>query len=166
VIRVRSPGVPPMSGWPIAASLPCMIKLTSDTRRFIRHYLEMVVAMFAGMLVLGVPAAMALRAAGTSTAELRVDAPAVVLLGMAVIMTLPMVAWMRHRNHGWQPCNEMAAAMFIPTFGVIALMWSGILEDFGTLMMLEHLVMLPSMLIAMLLRRDEYTHAHHAIAAH
>jgi hypothetical protein len=61
----------------------------------------------------------------------------------------------------------MAASMFIPTFGVIALMWSGILEDFGTLMMLEHVVMLPSMLIAMLLRRDEYTHAHahHAVAA-
>jgi hypothetical protein len=34
-------------------------------------------------------------------------------------------------------------------------------------MMLEHVVMLPSMLIAMLLRRDGYTHAHahHAMAA-
>jgi hypothetical protein len=63
-------------------------------RRFIRHYAEMVVAMFAGMLVLGV------------------------------------------------------------------------IEDFGTLMTLEHVVMLPAMLLAMLLRREEYSghHAQHALA--
>jgi hypothetical protein len=135
-------------------------------KQFSRHYLEMVIAMFAGMLVLGLPAAMALPAFGTSTSELQVDAPALVLLGMAVTMTVPMVAWMRYRGHAWQPSNEMAAAMFLPTFGVIALLWGGVVEDFDTLMMLEHVVMLPAMLVAMLLRRDEYTrgHAHHAIA--
>jgi hypothetical protein len=140
-----------------------MLNITPSNRRFIRHYVEMLVAMFGGMVVLGLPAEMALGAIGTSTSELRIDAPAVVLLGMAVIMTLPMVAWMRHRGHAWQPCNEMAAAMFIPTFGVIALMLGGVVEDFGALMMLEHVVMLPSMLVAMLLRRDEYScgHGHH-----
>ena len=140
--------------------------MTHSTRQFIRHYLEMVVAMFAGMLVLGVPAELVLRALGTGSSELQADAPAVVLLGMAVIMTVPMVAWMRHRGHAWRPCNEMVASMFLPTFGVIALMWSGAVEDFGTLMMLEHVVMLPSMLVAMLLRRDEYScgHAHHVAA--
>jgi hypothetical protein len=63
--------------------------------------------------------------------------------------------------------EALLLSMFIPTFGVIGLMRRGILEDFGTLMMLEHVVMLPSMPIAMLLRRDEYTHAHahHAVAA-
>jgi uncharacterized membrane protein len=137
-----------------------MLNLTSPTRRFIRHYAEMLVAMFGGMLVLGLPAEMALRAAGTSTSDLQVDAPAVVLLGMAVSMTVPMVAWMRHLGHGWQPCNEMAAAMFIPTFGAIALMSGGLVEDFGTLMAIEHIAMPPSMLLAMLLRRDEYTHGH------
>jgi flagellar biosynthetic protein FliP len=83
---------------------------------------------------------------------------------MAATMTVPMVAWMRHRGHSWQPCNEMAASMFIPTFGVIALMGTGMVEDFGVLMTLEHIVMLPSMLVAMLLRRDEYScgHDHHA----
>jgi hypothetical protein len=138
-----------------------MINLTSGTRQFIRHYAEMVAAMFAGMIVLGLPLGMALGALGTSTSELRVDAPALSLLGMAVIMTVPMVGWMRYRGHAWQPCNEMAASMFLPTFGVIALMWGGLIEDFETLMMLEHVVMLPSMLVAMLLRRDEYAHAHH-----
>jgi hypothetical protein len=142
-----------------------MLNLTPGTRQFIRHYAEMLVAMFGGMLVLGIPAELGLRAIGTSSSELQTDAPAVALLGMAVIMTVPMVAWMRHRGHAWQPSNEMAASMFLPTFGVIALMWGGVIEDFHTLMMLEHVVMLPSMLIAMLLRRDEYSsHAHHATA--
>jgi hypothetical protein len=85
---------------------------------------------------------------------------------MAVVMTVPMVAWMRHRGHSWQPCHEMAASMFLPTFAVIALMWSGAVEEFMTLMTLEHVVMLPSMLLAMLLRRDEYSgHHHHAAQA-
>ena len=137
-----------------------MIDLTPGTRQFVRHYVEMVVAMFAGMIVLGLPLGMALGALGTSMSELRVDAPAVSLLGMAVIMTVPMVGWMRYRGHAWQPSGEMAASMFLPTFAVIALMWGGVIEDFDTLMLLEHVVMFPSMLVAMLLRRDEYSHAH------
>lgn len=144
-----------------------MMNLTSGTRQFIRHYAEMVAAMFAGMIVLGLPLGMALSAFGISMSELHDDAPAVALLVMAVIMTVPMVAWMRYRGHAWQPCNEMAASMFLPTFGVIALMWGGVIADLGTLMTLEHVVMLPAMLIAMLLRYDEYAHghAHHHVAA-
>jgi hypothetical protein len=137
--------------------------MNRSLRHFLRHYVEMVVAMVLGMVVLGVPGEAALRAVGTSTAELKIDAPALALLAMAVIMTVPMVAWMRYRGHGWRPCNEMAASMFIPTFAVIALMWSALVTDFMTLMTIEHVVMLPSMLIAMVLRYDEYagSHAHH-----
>jgi hypothetical protein len=131
--------------------------LTSSTRSFIRHYLEMVAAMVLGMVVLGVPAETGLQAIGTSVSALQDDAPAVLLLGMAVIMTVPMVGWMAYRGHGRRPNAEMAASMFIPTFGVIALMGSGMVTDFMTLMSLEHVVMLPSMLVAMLLRVDEYT---------
>jgi hypothetical protein len=139
-------------------------------KHFIRHYVEMVVAMFAGMVVLGVPGEVALHAIGTSTSELRVDAPALVFLGMALIMTVPMVAWMRYRGHSWRPSGEMAASMFLPTFGVIGVMGAGLVEDFMTLMSVEHVVMLPSMLVAMLLRREEYSghhaHGHHAVAHH
>jgi hypothetical protein len=126
-------------------------------RAFIRHYVEMVVAMFLGMLVLGVPAEGALQLMGTSSSALQDDGPALALLGMAFIMTVPMVGWMAHRGHGWRPNAEMAASMFIPTFGVIAVMASGLVGDFMTLMMAEHAVMLPSMLVAMLLRAGEYT---------
>jgi hypothetical protein len=122
----------------------------------------MLLAMFLGMLVLGGPAMLALGAAGVSSAELKAEAPALLLLGMGVTMTVPMVAWMRHRGHGWAPSNEMAAAMLIPTAGVIGLLGAGLVADIGTLLAIEHVVMLPAMLAAMLLRRDAYSgHMHY-----
>jgi hypothetical protein len=137
----------------------------SPVRTFIRHYAEMVAAMFAGMIVLGLPAEGALVAAGTSTSDLSDSAPAVVLLGMAVTMTVPMVAWMRYRGHGWRPSAEMSASMFLPTFAAIGLMGAGVLA-FHAAMGVEHAVMFPSMLAAMLLRPSEYTgHAHRAVRA-
>jgi hypothetical protein len=131
--------------------------VNTPTRHFIRHYVEMVVAMFVGMVVLGGPAMLALEAAGVTPAELNADAPALHLLSMGVTMTVPMVAWMRYRGHGWGPSNEMAASMLIPTAGVIGLLWGGFVTEIGTLLAIQHVVMLPAMLVAMLLRRDEYS---------
>ncbi len=130
-------------------------------RQFVRHYIEMVIAMFAGMIVLGIPAEAGLRLVGTSTDDLHTTAPAIVLLGMAIIMTVPMVAWMRYRGHSWRPCHEMAASMIVPTLAIIGLMWADVMTDFGALMMVEHIVMLPAMLAVMLLRIDEYAACHH-----
>ena len=140
--------------------------MSASTRHFIRHYFEMVVAMLLGMAVLGVPAVAVLGLVGMSSSELHNDAPALLLFGMAVTMTAPMVAWMRYRGHGWPASAEMTAAMFIPTFGVIALLWSGLIDDTGTLLEIQHVVMFPSMLVAMLLRRDEYTGALHDHSRH
>jgi hypothetical protein len=138
---------------------------TSPTGHFVRHYVEMVIAMFLGMLVLGLPAEGALLALGSSTSELEREAPALMLLGMAFVMTVPMVMWMRHRGHGRRPNAEMAASMFLPTFAVIALIAAGTIDSWSA-MGIEHAAMLPSMLVAMLLRRDEYSgghdHDHHA----
>jgi hypothetical protein len=135
-------------------------------RRFLRHYAEMVIAMVLGMVVLGIPGEAALRAFGTSSSELHVDAPAVVLLGMAVTMTVPMVAWMRFRGHGWGPSAEMGASMMVPTLAIVGLLGTGIVTDFGTLMTLEHVVMFPAMFGVMLLRPEEYSgHHHHEAAA-
>ena len=126
--------------------------LHTPTATFVRHYLEMVLAMLAGMVVLGVPGALALDSAGVDT-----DAAGVLLIGMATSMTVPMVAWMRHRGHGWAPSADMALAMFLPSFAAIALLWTGLVEDADALLMIQHVVMLLAMLVAMLLRRDEYT---------
>ena len=151
-----------MSGSPAGRSI---VGMNPSTRHFIRHYVEMIAAMFLGMVILGVPGELALQALGSGTSELRADAPALVFLGMAVTMTVPMVAWMRYRGHDWRPCSEMSAAMFLPTFAAIGLMGAGVL-GFSSAMGLEHIVMFPAMLAAMLLRPSEYTgHAHHAVQA-
>ena len=135
--------------------------MSPQTKHFVRHYAEMVVAMFLGMAVLGMPTEWALGAMSSSWSDLHNNAPALMLLLMAVIMTVPMVGWMAYRGHGWRPNAEMAASMFLPTFAVIALLWGGVVEDAMALMTIEHVVMLPSMLVAMLLRRDEYSgHCH------
>ena len=126
--------------------------LQTPTAHFIRHYLEMVIAMLLGMAVLGIPGFMALEAAGVDT-----EAAGVLLWGMAVSMTVPMVAWMRHRGHGWLPCWEMSAAMIVPTIGALALLEAGALDGAHAAMGIQHVVMFPAMLGVMLLRRGEYT---------
>jgi hypothetical protein len=139
--------------------------MTHKTLRFIRHYAEMVLAMMVGMFVLGGAAAVAPGAIGIGVDGWRTDAPELLLLGMAFTMSVPMVAWMRYRGHGWAPAWEMTASMFVPSFAAIALLWAGAVEDSHALLMIQHVAMLPAMLVAMLLRPAEYTsHAHHAVA--
>jgi hypothetical protein len=136
---------------------PSLHRMSPPTKHFVRHYVEMVVAMFAGMAVLWVPADRLLAAAGTSP-----DAsPTVMFLTMAVTMTVPMVGWMMYRGHGRRANAEMAASMLLPTFAVIGAVRAGLVEDTGLLMAVEHVAMLASMLGAMLLRPAEYrSHAH------
>jgi hypothetical protein len=121
-------------------------------KTFIRHYLEMLLAMFIGMGVL---------AGGLAMAGVKTPSVELALLWMAFTMSLPMVAWMRYRGHGWAPSGEMTASMFLPSFAAIVLLWAGLVEDRGALMGIQHVAMLPAMLGAMLLRRDEYSgHVH------
>lgn len=130
--------------------------MSRATWRFVRHYLEMVVAMMVGMASLG------------AASHLLVDLPdrtAIRLLEMAIWMTVPMVAWMRLRGHGWGACNEMAASMLIPAVVALALLGMGVVTDSGILLALEHALMFPSMFVAMLRRRDEYTGQHRGRAS-
>jgi|tagenome__1003787_1003787.scaffolds.fasta_scaffold20641064_3 hypothetical protein len=128
---------------------------TTPTRNFIRHYIEMVIAMLVGMAVLGAPAGLVVD----------YHATAQMLGAMAITMTVPMAAWMRYRGHGWAPTAEMSAAMILPALGVMGLFTADLVTDVGALMLLEHVVMLAAMLGAMLLRRDEYTHHHAGVEA-
>jgi hypothetical protein len=139
--------------------------MSPATRHFLRHYAEMVVAMFIGMVVLGAPAVWAMSAMGIDWDRLTDDAPALMFLGMATTMTIPMVGWMLYRGHGRRANTEMSASMFVPTFAVIGLMWAGLPTDLGALMLIEHVAMLLAMAGAMLLRPGEYTH-HHGHDAH
>jgi hypothetical protein len=117
----------------------------------------MVIVMFAGMTALGMPADWLLRTFGAS---MHGQHPTRMLATMAVTMTVPMVAWMRYRGHAWQATTEMAASMLVPTLAVLALLWTGAATGIGTLMVIEHVAMLGCMLLAMLLRSDEYAGGH------
>ena len=126
-------------------------------RRFVRHYLEMVVAMTAGMALLGPVDSMLLNPIGW--AELRAR-PEINALVMATNMAAAMVAWMRFRGHGWAATAEMAAAMYLPFVVLFPPLWLGALSATG-LIALGHVLMLFAMAAVMLRRRDEYTGHHH-----
>ena len=132
-------------------------------RHFVRHYAEMVGAMFLGMGVLFVPAVALLAAAGVSRAELEGDLPALLLFLMGITMTAPMVAWMRLRGMAARPTAEMAAAMVVLALLILVAGWLGIVA-METLPWLAHGLMMPAMLVPMLLRLELYTG--HALGAH
>ena len=139
-----------------AAAAPADEPRRAPLWNFTRHYVEMLVAMFLGMFVLGAALAAPLELAGVDVSNWDVAAPALLLLGMAFVMTVPMVAWMRYRGHGWAPAADMTAAMFIPSLAAVGLLGAGLVTDTHALLMIQHITMPPAMLVAMLLRRQEY----------
>jgi len=125
-------------------------------RAFVRHYFEMVAAMVLGMFLLGVPVGGVLGLLGVGT----LSAP-MMTLAMALEMSLPMAAWMRHRGHAWRVNLEMVAAMLLPVAVIIPLQYAGSLGGMSA-MVPEHVGMLAAMLVAMLVRTDEYSGACHS----
>jgi hypothetical protein len=132
---------------------PFLAAESRSTRRFLLHYSEMVLVMFLGMFLLMAPAGVLFGLLGTSWSDL---SPAMSTFAMAITMTGPMVAWMRLRGHAWRPSVEMAASMLVPTAVVMGVLWGGLATS-GAVMVPEHAAMLAGMLIAMLLRREEYS---------
>ena len=137
----------------------------SGAGMFVRHYVEMLVAMVLGMVVLGGAAAGVLGLLGEDVGAWDTERPTLLLLGMGLTMTLPMLAWMAHRGHSRAALGDMALAMAVPTLAVVALLETGALVDLDALMAIEHVAMLGTMLAAMLWRRAEYTHADHGAVA-
>lgn len=119
----------------------------------VTHYVEMVLAMLAGMAALGLVSRYLLDLP---------DRPAVRIVEMAIWMTVPMTAWMRIRGHRWRACNEMAATMLVPAAAALAALATGAVTDPHILLMAEHVAMFPAMLVVMVLRPEMY--ACHAAA--
>jgi hypothetical protein len=130
----------------------------SERRRFVRHFLEMVAAMFVGMAVLG--GLVSLLCALTGHEDLLEHAGASAPI-MATNMTVGMALWMRHRGHGWVPIVEMAGAMYVPLALLLVPFWIGALPG-GALLAGMHVLMFPAMWLVMTRRPDEYVHAHAA----
>jgi hypothetical protein len=129
---------------------------SGSKRAFVRHFGEMVLAMFLGMVVLGGLAQLVFGASGSTLSELSGGAQ-VMLMG--VNMTVPMVIWMSHRGHARAQNAEMAASMIVPSIAAAALAWAGALESAAALG-LQHAVMIPAMLGVMLWRYEDYSHPH------
>ncbi|HSP54647.1 MAG TPA: hypothetical protein VLS25_03580, partial [Dehalococcoidia bacterium] len=123
---------------------------------FVRHLLEMVLAMVVGMMLLGGLVSLVKFALGQPQAFDRTSVRAIV---MTVNMTIGMGLWMWHRGHSLPHIAEMAGAMFLPLAILIYPFWAGLIAR-GPLMGAMHMLMLPAMVGAMLLRRDIYTHQH------
>jgi hypothetical protein len=118
---------------------------------FLGHVVEMFVVMMAGMPLFGMPLRFL---QGALLGPSSVAIPELRALGMALSMTIAMVAWMRFRGHSWRSAAEMGAAMMLPV-ALFPLSWVGILSG-GMLVGLAHGLMLPSMLAVMWYRRRAY----------
>jgi flagellar biosynthetic protein FliP len=123
---------------------------------FIRHFIEMVVAMIAGMAILGGLLSLSFALVGHANPVHYAGLRALV---MTINMTIGMSLWMRHRHHDWGSISEMAGAMFLPLIVLIGPYWAGLLSG-GALLSVMHVLMLPCMLAAMLYRREEYAQDH------
>jgi hypothetical protein len=122
-----------------------------DAHGFLRHLLEMGLAMMVGMMV---SAAIFLSAVGMTAAEaMRVHAVLFVVL-QALGMTVAMVAWMRHRRHTWKSSSEMAAAMVVPAVPLICLRLLDVIS--GPICGLYCLATIVAMAVVMLYRRSDY----------
>jgi hypothetical protein len=135
----------------------------SRVLRFLWHFVQMAVAMIVGMIVLGPVIALT---NGAGFPYLNYTFPVTHLLAMALSMSVPMVAWMLYRGHGWERSAEMAGAMFVPSLLAIAVCSIGFLPQMQMLS-LGHELMWFAMLGLMLWRWTDYTqhvHAHMAMA--
>jgi flagellar biosynthetic protein FliP len=119
--------------------------------RFALHFVEMLLAMYVGMLIY-----MPLQ--DLLPAELQ-------QIGMALFMAWPMLVWMRIRGHAWRHGFEMAAAMLAPWAALVVTA-----KVVPTLAPLAEWSMYAGMLVYMLFRREHYlasaAHAHIAQSVH
>jgi hypothetical protein len=123
-------------------------------RRFAVHYLQMLVAMVLGMVLLMPLWRPVLGAAGAAGL---LDRTTVHLLVMATDMALGMALWMLVRRHSLAAVGEMTLAMYLPFAVLLVPLWAGALSP-GAVSAAGHLLMLPAMALAMLLRASDYTH--------
>lgn len=128
-----------------------LLRARPGLRRFVGHYVEMVLSMLAGMGLLAVP--WMIFWPGLS------EHPVVDTLVMTANMTIGMAAWMVFRGHDRRMTVEMSAAMVAPFLLLLVPFAAGDVTA-DTLMMGGHSLMFLTMLGAMLVRRRDYTRHH------
>lgn len=133
-------------------------------RKLIQHYVEMVIAMFGGMMIAGRLSAILL-GGGAGAAHTTIVAQVIHITAMIISMVIPMVLWMRFRGTAWRHGGEMSVAMVAPAILIyaIALTWLG---TFGSMTSIwSHGAMLLGMAALMFVQHDIYAGYDYALAA-
>ena len=124
---------------------------------FARHFLEMCISMCAGgailaLVLLGIPARM-------GAPDLREQFPELGLILIAVLLTLPMAAWMRFRGMEWRPIVEMSVVPIGLAILLIGLTWFGVASESALQMSFGSFcgISCIGMFVVMLFRLDLYT---------
>lgn len=128
-------------------------KVASKTGRFLLHLLEMLVAMQVGMMLFHLLLGLIRIASNSRVLESGTTLHAIT---MTVFMTIPMVAWMIFRGHGWRHCIEMVVAMIAPVVVIGLLCQLGVDAYVPWLVAASMPAMLLGMVAAMLYRKDHY----------
>ena len=137
--------------------------IASKTGRFLLHLLEMLIAMQVGMGLFHLMLGLIHIYSSSRAFEYGTNLHA---FTMTVFMTIPMVAWMIFRGHGWRHCIEMVVAMIAPVALIGLLCQIGLDEYLPWLAGLSTPLMFLGMILAMLYRRDHYTRAKSHVVEH
>jgi hypothetical protein len=127
----------------------------SKVGRFLLHFLEMQIPMTLGMILFGVVVRQLRTVPSLSTTFAR--GSDLTILTDGLFMSIPMVAWMVYRKHGWRHSLEMAAAMLAPMLAIILLGWLGAYAALPWLPKLACAVSSLGMLVYMLFQRAHFT---------
>lgn len=141
--------------------------LLSQAGRFSAHLVEMIAAMFVGMIGAAAILALVFRSVlapvvdGMTQRQVFNEFAVLICVAVAIGSTATMVLWMRYRGMDWRPVLEMVGAMILPLVAVFALLAVGVIpgaEACG----LYCVLMVLAMVIAMVFRLDLYArHAGH-----
>jgi hypothetical protein len=121
---------------------------------FLRHYVEMCLAMCFGLLL---SVLLFWAAAQFGYPDLRQQLPELSILLIAFLLALPMAAWMLLRGMEWRPTLEMSGATFGLGIVLSGLAWLGVLPRSSLLQISLCCLACPLCFVVMLLRLDLYT---------
>ena len=149
---------------PAAHMHAASVSAAAKTWHFVRHFIEMCLAMCLGLAVLDTVYVWLAGRFGITNPYLQF--PELSAAVVAFNMTAPMLAWMRFRGMAWNLIADMSWAMVAEAVLILAIYWLGILRNeaigsTSTLWLWQHGLMMPVMLIPMFLRLDHYTGAMH-----
>ncbi|MEQ4207422.1 DJ-1/PfpI family protein [Actinopolymorpha sp. B9G3] len=134
-------------GAAVAAGIGWLLHRRPPVRHFVRHAIEMFLAMAAGMMLLDPVWSMFWPSLS--------DRPDAHVLVMALDMTIGMGLWMWIRAHHWRMIAEMGVAMVAPFVVLLVPYYLGLLSGKG-LMDIGHAAMMLAMVAVMLLRVHHY----------